>query len=335
MSISPSLSSARQLYVGTRKYYQLKSAKYLILLGIISVIVGSCSATAAEPTATARPTVPSDVERYLKSIENNVVQITAAIARFDEQMSRVWPVRSALFDAADDSMVSQQIITSMGAIVQTVPPSRFEQEHQILQDSSKAIVESARELEQSLEARDLTRTSVAVTNFRVRYQRMLIALSPQLCGALAIADALETLCEVRAGAPGTYDADVERLYKEFRVEFLPRITVFIPAMSELERFDTLAALNREVEVAIQEAVKKFGALSPPQERADDHKVFLTYLEEIGKTAAAITIAGTERDDDKIQQLFDQSGEVTDVAAAALSCEYNELLLHGFHTGCPS
>ncbi|MCH8230836.1 MAG: hypothetical protein IIA53_10940, partial [Chloroflexi bacterium] len=153
--------------------------------------------------------------------------------------------------------------------------------------------------------------------------------------ALGIADDSEILCEVRAGAPGTYDADVEQLFKEFRVEFAPRVGAFPPALTDEERFDTIAALNKEVEVATQEAAEKLAALSPPEGRADDHRILLTYLEDTGKTASAITVAGEERDDSKIQQLFAQSGTVIESAEAAISCEYSETLLHGFFRDCVS
>ena len=236
----------------------MKSAKYLVLLGIISIVASACSSAAAEATATVQPTATTiagssqEARFYLKSIENNAVQVTAAFARFDEQMSKVWPVKSSLFDALSDSKVSQEIISSMGAIIQLSPPDEFEQEHVTLQSAATAAAEYARQLGQALERRDLGETSVAFANFRVSYQRMLITVSPQLCNALGIRDEPETLCEVRAGAPGTYDAGVEQLFKEFRVEFIPRVTVFPAAMSDEERFDTLAALKPIVEATVHQ-----------------------------------------------------------------------------------
>ncbi|MCH7971622.1 MAG: hypothetical protein IH960_11365 [Chloroflexi bacterium] len=319
----------------------MKSVAYLILFVVISIVVSACSSAADEPTATVEPTATTaaattqDVEFYLNSIENNAVQVTAAFARIDEQLSRVWPVRSSLFDAFSDSGLSQEIISSLGAIVQLSPPDEFEQEHRILQSTAKTVVEYSLQLEQALRGRDLAGMMIARANFAVSYKRMLMTVSPRLCKALGIDDDPEILCEVNAGAPATYDADVEQLFKEFRIEFLPRVTSFPPAMSDEERFDTLAALNVEIEVATREAAEKLAALSPPEGRVDDHKILLTYLEDTGKTASAITVAGEERDDSKIEQLFAQSGTIVESAEAAISCEYGETLLHGFFRDCVS
>jgi len=308
-------------------------------LGIISIVVSACSSTSSEPTATVAPSATSvaqDSSFYLNSIENNAVQITAAIARIEEQLSRVWPVRSSLFDAFSDSELSQEIISSIGAIVQLSPPDEFEQEHQLLRNTANTVVEYASGVEQSLERRDLVGMVVGMANVQVSYQRLLTTVSSQLCNALGVADDSELLCEVRAGAPGTYDADVEQLFKEFRVEFSPRVGAFPPALTDEERFDTVAALNEEVEVAAEEAAKKLASLSPPQGRADDHATMLTYLDEIGKTATAITKAGADRDASKLQQLFVQSGTVTESAASSISCEYQDSLLHGwFAAACES
>ena len=321
-----------------RKYCQLKSVAYLILFGVISIVVSACSSAAAEPTATVVPTapvVPQVRTFYLDSLENNAVQVTAAFARIDEQMSKVWPTKDSLLDAFSDSDLSQEIISSLGAVVQLLPPDEFEEEHRILQSTANTVVEYAHDLERALQGRDLVGMMVAKANFAVSYKRMLLTVSPRLCSALGIDNDPEVICEINAGAPGTYDAEVERLFKVFRVEFIPRVTSFAPALSEEERFSVLAALNREVEVATREAAEKLAALSPPEGRVDDHKILLTYLEDTGKTASAITVAGEERDDSKIEQLFDQSGTIVESVEAAISCEYSETLLHGFFRDCVS
>jgi hypothetical protein len=311
----------------------------LILFGVISIVVSACSSEVPEPTATVVPTATTaaattrDVVAYLNSIENNAVQVTAAFARVDEHMSKVWPTKGSLLDAFSDSNLAQEIIASMGAVVQLLPPDEFEQEHKILQSAATEVVEYSRQLEQALQGRDLLGVMVAKANFAVSYKRMLMTVSPRLCKALGIDDDPETLCEVRAGAPGTYDADVERLFKVFRVEFIPRVTSFALALSEEERFSVLAALNREVEVATRNAVEELAALSPSQGRADDHQILLTYLEETGKTASAITVAGEEQDGETLQLLFDQSGTILESTAALISCDYSDTLLHGFFRTC--
>ena len=104
-------------------------------------------------------------------------------------------------------------------------------------------------------------------------------------------------------------------------------------MSEEERFDALAALNVDIEMATQNAVNKLVALTPPGERADDHRIFLTYLEDTSETASAITVAGTDRDNSKIEQLFTQSGTIFESAATSISCDYSEMLLHGYFDDC--
>ena len=250
-------------------------------------------------------------------------------------MSKVWPTKDSLLDAFSDSDLSQEIISSLGAVVQLFPPDEFEEEHRILQETAKTVVEYAHDLERALQGRDLVGMMVAKANFAVSYKRMLLTLSPRLCSALGIDNDPEVICEINAGAPGTYDAEVERLFKVFRVEFAPRVTSFALALSEEERFSVLAALNREVEVATREAAEKLAALSPPDGRVDDHKILLTFLEDTGKTASAITVAGEERDDSKIEQLFTQSGTVFEAAGAAISCEYSETLLHGIFRDCVS
>lgn len=298
--------------------------------------MSACASATAEPTATATTSGNQrEVEFYLKSIENNAVQVTAAFARISEQLARVWPARSSLFDAFSDSELSQEIISSLGAIVQLSPPDEFEQEHRILQSTANTVVEYSRELEQALQGRDLAGVMIAKANFAVSYKRILMTVSPRLCKALGIENDSEILCETNAGAPGTYDADVEQLFKEFRNEFLPRVTSFPPALTDEERFYTLAALNKEIEVATQKAAQKLAALSPTQERADDHKILLKFLEDTGELASAITIAGADQDNGKIQQLFVQSDTVVRAAGTAISCEYRKMLLHGFFPGCVS
>lgn len=298
--------------------------------------MSACASATAEPTATATTSGNQrEVEFYLKSIENNAVQVTAAFARISEQLARVWPVRSSLFDAFSDSELSQEIISSLGAIVQLSPPDEFEQEHRILQSTANTVVEYSRELEQALQGRDLAGVMIAKANFAVSYKRMLMTVSPRLCKALGIENELEILCETNAGAPGTYDADVEQLFKEFRIDILPRVTSFPPALTDEERFYTLAALNKEIEVATQKAAQKLAALSPTQERADDQKILLKFLEDTGELASAITIAGADQDNGKIQQLFVQSDTVVRAAGTAISCEYRKMLLHGFFPGCVS
>ncbi|MCZ6538780.1 MAG: hypothetical protein O6922_03015 [Chloroflexi bacterium] len=324
----------------------MKSVTYPILFGVISIAVSACSSGAAEPTATAvpvadivAPVAPTaartsqEVGFYLDSIENNAVQVTAAFARIEEHLSRVWPVRSSLFDAFSDAELSQEIISSIGAIVQLSPPAEFEQEHRILQETAKTVVAYTQEFEQALQDRDLAGVMVAKANFAVSYKRMVLTVSPRLCNALGIDNDRETLCDVRAGTPGTYDAEVEQLIKEYRLEFLPRVTSFPLALSEEERFGVLSALNVYIEIANQNAVSKLVALTPPEERADDHRILLTYLEDTSETASAITVAAANRDNSKIEQLFAQSGTIVESAAASISCEYREVLLHGFFPGC--
>ena len=135
-----SLSAASQLLAGTRKNCQLKLAKILVLLGIVS-IVAACSSSADEPTATIEPTattaiavtsVVQDSTFYLNSIQNSAVQVTAAFARVGQDLSRVWPTRGALIDAIGSSGVSEEMSTNIQAIIQLTPPDEFEQEHQVL-----------------------------------------------------------------------------------------------------------------------------------------------------------------------------------------------------------
>ena len=296
--------------------------------------MSACASATVEPTATATNSGNRlEEEFYLRSIENNAVQVTAAFARIGEQMSKVWPTRGSLLDAFSDSDLAQEMIDSIGAVVQLSPPEEFEQEHQILQDTAGTVIEYSRQLEQALQGRDLAGVMVAKANFAVSYKLMLMTVSPRLCKALGIADDREKLCDVRVDAPGSYDAKVEQLFKEFRVEFLPRVTSFPVALSEEERFSALAALNKEIEVATRNAVAKLAALSPSQGRADDHQILLTYLEDTGKTASSITVAGEESDNETLQRLFAQSSTIVESAGALISCEYSETLLHGFFRGC--
>ena len=325
----------------------MKPATILILFAIVTLVVSACSSAAAEPTATSvpiAPTVTATIESsgvaaareslfYLNSIENNAVQVTAAFARIEEQLSKVWPTKSSLIDAFDDSNLSQEIISSLGAIVQLSPPDEFEQEHRILQTTANTVVEYIREFEQALQDRDLTQVMIAKANFVVSYKRMLMKMSPAMCNSLGIANDSEILCDVRAGAPGTYDADVEQLFKEFRLEFLPRVTSFPVAMTEEERFSALAALNKDIEVATRNAADTLAGLSPTPDRVDDHQVLLKFLRETSDTASAITVAGSDRDGDEIQRLFTQSTIIVESAGATISCEYGEILLHGFFRTC--
>ncbi len=331
-----SLTTATQLPVGTRKNYRLKLAKPLILLGIVSIVVSACSSAAAEPTATATNSGNQrEVEFYLQSIENNAVQVTAAFARIDEQLSKVWPTKDSLLDAFSDSDLSQEIISSLGAVVQLLPPDEFEEEHLILQSAAKTVVEYSRQFEQALQDRDLVGVVVAKANFVVSYKRMLMTVSPRLCSALGIGNDQEVVCDVAVAESGTYGAEVEQLFKEFRLEFSTRVTAFPLALTEEEVFSTLAALNKDIEFAAQKAVKELAALSPPPARVADHNILLTYLEGIGETASAITIAGANQDGAKLRQLFAQADTIDESAAAAISCEYQETLLHGFFPDCAS
>ncbi len=308
----------------------MKPIIFIILFGVISIVVSACASATVDPTATATTSGNQrEAEFYLNRIENSAVQVTAAFARIDEQLSKVWPTKGSLLDAFSDSDLSQEIISSVGAIIQLVPPEEFEQEHLILQSTASTVADYSRQLEQALQGRDLAGVMIAKANFAVSYKRMLMTVSPRLCRALGIADDRDTLCDIRFDTPGTYDADVEQLIKEFRIEFLPRVTSFPFALSEEERFSALAALNKDIEVATLDAAEKLAALSPSNGRADDHQILLTYLEDTAKTASAITAAGEERDSETLQQLFTQSGVIVESAKASISCEYSKQLLHGF------
>jgi len=233
-------SAAPHLHLGTRRYCQLNSATKSILFGVITIVVSACSTAAAEPTApieTIAPMVTATIESsgaaaareslfYLNSIENNAVQVTAAFARIDEQLSKVWPTKSSLLDAFSDSELSQEINSSLSAVIQLLPPDEFEQEHLILQSTAKTVVEYSRQFEQALQDRDLVGVMVAKANFVVSYKRMLMTVSPRLCSALGIANDQEVVCDVTVAESGTYGAEVEQLFKEFRLEFLPRVTSF-------------------------------------------------------------------------------------------------------------
>jgi hypothetical protein len=113
---------------------------------------------------------------------------------------------------------------------------------------------------------------------------------------------------------------------------LPRTSAFPAALIGDERFDTIAALNKDVEIAAKEAARKLAALSPPEHRSDDHEILLTFLNDISTTAAAITAAGVERNDAKVAQLFALSTEIRD-AASSISCEFRETVLHNILQGC--
>jgi len=247
----------------------------------------------------------------------------------------VWPTKDSLLDAFSDSDLSQEIISSLGAVVQLLPPDEFEEEHLILQSAAKTVVEYSRQFEQALQDRDLVGVVVAKANFVVSYKRMLMTVSPRLCSALGIGNDQEVVCDVAVAESGTYGAEVEQLFKEFRLEFSTRVTAFPLALTEEEVFSTLAALNKDIEFAAQKAVKELAALSPPPARVADHNILLTYLEGIGETASAITIAGANQDGAKLRQLFAQADTIDESAAAAISCEYQETLLHGFFPDCAS
>ena len=190
------LSVASQLHVGTRKKCQLKLAKLLFLLGIVSIIVSACSSSADKPTATVEPTgttaiavtsVTQDSSFYLNSIQNNAVQVTAAFARISNDLSRVWPTRGSLLDAVGNSGVSEEMTANVQAIIQLTPPDEFEQEHQILTSGGLTVLEYTAQLSQALQDRDLGGMVVGVANLSVSYKRLVLNASPQLCIALGIA----------------------------------------------------------------------------------------------------------------------------------------------------
>lgn len=333
---------------------QLKSAYLFILFGVISIVLVACSSE-TEPTQESSspppippppPTLQPGSGLYLDRLANNAIQVSAAFARIDEHMSRVWPVRSELFDAFSESELSEEIITSLGEIVQIRPPVEFEPQHEILRRSADTVVEYSRQFEQALQDRDLGAAMVAKANFTVSYQRLLLAVPPPMCMALSVArmelgvardvdSDVESLCTVSAFEQTFYDSSVEQLFKEFRVEFNPRVSSFPSALTSDERFAALAGLNKEIEGATQVAAAKLDALSPPGKRADDHKVLLTFLEDIGETATAITLAGESRDISELDRLFEQSGTVYDVADGSISCDYSAALLHGYFSKCAS
>ncbi|HIF72274.1 MAG TPA: hypothetical protein EYQ61_06960 [Dehalococcoidia bacterium] len=172
--------------------------------------------------------------------------------------------------------------------------------------SGAKVLEYSTQLSQALEDQDLGGMVVGVANFAVSYKRLVLNASPKLCSALGIAGDQEILCDVNAGEPGSYDAKVEQLIKEFSIEVLPRGGAFPPALTGDERFKTIAALNKGIEIAAQEAERKLGALSPPEHRTDDHEILLTFVKGISTTATAITVAGAERDDTEVLKLFAQS-----------------------------
>jgi hypothetical protein len=337
------LSLASQLLVGTRKTCQLKLSKLLVLLGIASIVISACASSTDEPTATVEPiatttiavtSVTQDSAFYLNSIQNSAVQVTAAFARISQDLSRVWPTRGALLDAVSNSGVADEMSANMQAIIQLTPPDEFEQEHEILTKAGITVLEYSAQLSRALDDRDLGGMVVGVANFSVSYKRLVLNASPQLCSALGIANDQETLCDVTTSEPGSYDAEVEQLIKEFRLEILPRGSAFPAALIGDERFDTIAALNKGIEIAAQEAERKLGALSAPIHRADDHEILLTFVKDISTTATAITIAGAERDDVRVQQLITQSQQIAE-AATSISCEFRETVLHNLLPGCAS
>lgn len=268
-------------------------------------------------------------------MRNNALQVTAAFARIDEQLLRVWPVRSSLFDAFSDAGLAQEIIFSMVAVANLRPPKDYEQEHEILQNTAGTVIEYGREFEQALEDRDLGAVMVAKANFAVSYKRMILSVSPLMCMSLGIVDDADTLCQVWFPEPDSYDARVEQLAKEFRLEFLPRVSSFPLALTSEERFSALAAINKDVEIAAQNAVDRLTALSPPDERSADHAIFLKYLKDTVITSSAITIAGEQRDNAEIERLFARSGVEFRGAESAISCDYTLQILHAFFPNCAS
>lgn len=306
-----------------------KSASFAALTVVIFIFAACSSSEPAEaPTATLPPPPPASVQPYLESVRNHSIQVAASVARIDEQLSRVWPLRSSLFTAFEEAGLAVQTRNSLAAIAQLVPPPEYADAHQLIAAAADGIIEQSNRLEAALEAEDLSGMQIAVANIQVQYESLLLELPLFLCQSLAVDDNV-IFCQLPSGEPEGYAASVERLMNEFKANFGPRVGAFPPAMSDEERFRTLASLNLEVERATQNAEASLKSITPPSSWESSHEALLKYFQEIGETATAISVAGRNEDGERVQELFGQSGIVSESAASNISCSYNADLLRGF------
>jgi hypothetical protein len=297
-------------------------AMMLVTVGFIAGCDSGESAADADEAAGAA----AEKEAYLEQLGESRDGVVNAIGDVGRSLESAWPTRQrlvTLLQEADFRNALGQLRTDVEAID---PPPAYASDHDRIVQAFVAIDDMGERWDRALAQEDLLSVAAFTAEMEVLYARMLADVSPSICQALQGGIPVN-LCAREDAAPHDYARQLDAIDRRFLAEFQPRVSAFLPAMSEDELIAALLYLQPPIIAALEQAHEDASALEPPDEFRADHERYLRYLEETLTLSRQISSAAEAGDANRLRfELFPASGEILCSAAEDLRTEFKELIV---------
>ena len=304
---------------------------------------------APTPTLTLTPTPGVDVGpldgmsdaeiEYLDAIRSINGVMDEAMDSISEALQTTWPTRERLLDVLGEADISVIFDATRGQVEQLDPPDTFDSDHDRFLEFIRGTGPLLREHDQAVEDGDLVAIFTTRAHSLVARERLIRSASAPFCLTLTSQDeaASTTLvCDPSQSLPGgEHGVAVHAALDQYSGEFNPRVSSFPPIFTPEELYASLASLNPEIEVVIQETRDLLEILEPLAEFQGDHDRLIQYLDENLGTAQAITSAAKAQGEAKLRdELFPESGDVFCAAQRDFSEEFRPLIAAYFGDEVP-
>ena len=301
----------------------------LVAIAMTLVTVGfiaGCGSgdTNADAVEAAGPT--AEEEAYLELLGEGRDELVAAFNQVNPALESAWPTRQRLVTLLQEADF-RNILGRLRADAEAIdPPGAYASDHDRVVEAFVAIDEMAERWERALAQQDVLSVAALTAEMEVIYARMLVDVPPTLCRALRVGE-VGNLCPREGPAPHDYARQLDAIDRRYTAEFQPRVTAFLPAMSDDELIAALLYLQPAIIAALEQTHTNASALEPPDEFRADHERYLRYLEETLTLSRQISSAAEAGDANRLRfELFPASGEILCSAAEDLRAEFKELIV---------
>lgn len=286
-------------------------AQLVAVIGLTAMVAIACASD------------DSDEEAYIADLRVAIARLAEATDRQVDALQGVYPVRSELFEAleaADFPGTFRRVLPELEALE---PPDSYRKDHEGWLAGVRDTVGLLDEFDRGLRERDLGVIYLNFGDAQVRLANTQSASRPEFCNAVLRYG--PPICDTpESSVAGDYGEDVRPIFKEFLATFGPLSASFPAALSGEERVANVTVQEPRIMAALETALSRIRALTPPEEFAADHEALIAYFEGTLTIAVAIADAAIVGDYGLVRQEVDRTDGPLIVAIDTLSPEIKPL-----------
>ena len=278
----------------------------------------------AEPTATLLPppeefppgeiafsdgTLSTAEVNYLKTVNSGSDKVDEVLTAMEDPLAQTWPTRTRLLSVLREARIGTARRAFLHTLEEIEPPPRFKGEHDRYLQFLREPVPLTLQHDLYADEGNLVGIVQARADLLAARGVFLTEASSAFCEALTGPGA-PPCRRSDAAQGGEYAAELSVLSRRFGAEFGPRVSGFVPALSEEEFFQSLLEVQPSVEGLIDNMAQGMQELDPSPEFRGDHERAIRYFEELLEVSRSITQAAMNKQRHKLlMELFPLSGQV--------------------------